>query len=74
MSELSFRGGYQFATRAPNTAELFTGPTQNVVAFPNVDPCSVATLSSWGNVPSNPNRVKVSGAVPRPHRQQHLAV
>ncbi len=59
LDQLSFRGGYQFATRAPNTAELFTGPTQTVVAFPNVDPCSVATLSTWGNVPSNPNRVKV---------------
>jgi outer membrane receptor protein involved in Fe transport len=59
MDELTFRGGYQFATRAPNTAELFTGPTQNVVAFPNVDPCSVATLSTWGNVPGNPNRLQV---------------
>jgi len=59
MEELTFRGGYQFATRAPNTAELFTGPTQAVVPFPNVDPCSVATLSSWGNVPGNPNRVQV---------------
>ncbi len=59
LDELTFRGGYQFATRAPNTAELFTGPTQAVVAFPSVDPCSVATLSAWGNVPGNPNRVKV---------------
>ena len=32
--QLTFRGGYQFATRAPNTAELFTGPTQTVVSFP----------------------------------------
>ncbi|MEO8306615.1 MAG: TonB-dependent receptor [Pseudomonadota bacterium] len=59
MNELSFRGGYQFATRAPNTAELFTGPTQAVVAFPNLDPCSVNTLSAWGNKASNPNRLKV---------------
>ena len=59
MDSLTFRGGYQYATRAPNTAELFTGPTQAVVPFPNVDPCSVATLSSWGNLASNPNRVKV---------------
>ncbi|MEO6185069.1 MAG: TonB-dependent receptor, partial [Steroidobacteraceae bacterium] len=59
LESLTFRGGYQFATRAPNTAELFTGPTQAVVSFPNTDPCSVATLSTWGNVPGNPNRLKV---------------
>ena len=29
---VSFRGGRQVATRAPNTAELFTAPTQIVVA------------------------------------------
>ena len=59
LDQLTLRGGYQFATRAPNTAELFTGPTQNVVSFPSVDPCSVVTLSPWGNVASNPNRLKV---------------
>ena len=56
---VSFRGGYQFATRAPNTAELFTGPTQLVVGFANGDPCSVTTLWPWGNVAANPNRIKV---------------
>lgn len=56
---VSFRGGYQFATRAPNTAELFTGPTLLVVGFTNGDPCSVTTLWSWGNVAANPNRQKV---------------
>jgi iron complex outermembrane receptor protein len=55
------RGGYQFATRAPNIAELFTAPTQEVVPFPNQDPCSVTTLYSWGNVASNPDRQKVIG-------------
>ena len=45
---MTFRGGYQFATRAPNTAELFTGPTQTVVAFPSVDPCSAVTLVALG--------------------------
>jgi outer membrane receptor protein involved in Fe transport len=59
LDSLTFRGGYQFATRAPNTAELFTGPTQSVVGFPSVDPCSAVTLSPWGNVPGNPDRVKV---------------
>jgi outer membrane receptor protein involved in Fe transport len=59
LDQLTFRGGYQFATRAPNTAELFTGPTLAVVAFPAVDPCSVVTLSPWGNVPSNPDRTQV---------------
>ncbi len=59
IENVTFRGGLQFATRAPNTAELFTGPTQLVVPFPNVDPCSVVTLSPWGNVAANPNRTKV---------------
>lgn len=53
------RGGYQLANRAPNTAELFTGPTQQVVGFPGSDPCASDTTNSWGNVPSNPNRAQV---------------
>jgi outer membrane receptor protein involved in Fe transport len=59
LDTLSFRGGFQRATRAPNVAELYTGPTQNVVPFPQEDPCSSTTLSPWGNVPTNPNRSKV---------------
>lgn len=59
LDTVTFRGGYQFATRAPNTAELFTGPSLAVVPFPSVDPCSAVTLSPWGNVPSNPNRKQV---------------
>jgi len=59
LDSVSFRGGYQAATRAPNVAELFQGPTQAVVAFPQEDPCSSSTLSPWGNVASNPNRAKV---------------
>jgi iron complex outermembrane recepter protein len=59
LDSLSFRGGYQAATRAPNIAELFQGPTQAVVAFPQEDPCSASTLSPWGNVAGNPNRAKV---------------
>jgi hypothetical protein len=65
---ISFRGGRQIATRAPNTAELFTAPTQIVVGHPDGDPCSVTTRSPWGNVatpmsgspaPNNPNRQQV---------------
>jgi iron complex outermembrane receptor protein len=59
LDQVSFRGGYQAATRAPNIAELYTGPTQSVVSFPQEDPCSSSTLSPWGNVASNPNRAKV---------------
>jgi iron complex outermembrane receptor protein len=59
LDSVSFRGGVQSATRAPNVAELFTGPIQNVVPFPMEDPCSASTLSPWGNVPGNPNRAKV---------------
>ncbi|MEJ1964877.1 MAG: TonB-dependent receptor [Gammaproteobacteria bacterium] len=56
---VSFRGGIQVATRAPNVAELYTGPTVFVAGFPNSDPCANTTLAPWGNVPSNPNRAKV---------------
>ena len=56
---VSFRGGIQVATRAPNVAELYTGPTVTVAGFPNSDPCAVTTLAPWGNVASNPNRLKV---------------
>lgn len=56
---ITLRGGYQKATRAPNVAELFTAPTQLVVFHPDQDPCSVTTLSPWGNVPDNPDRQQV---------------
>jgi len=59
LDSISFRGGYQAATRAPNVAELFQGPTQAVVFFPQEDPCSASTLAPWGNVASNANRAKV---------------
>jgi outer membrane receptor protein involved in Fe transport len=68
LDSVTFRGGFQYAARAPNAAELFTGPTQQVVSFPSVDPCSVATVSPWGNIPpgdtftktpANPNYLKV---------------
>ncbi|HUF72848.1 MAG TPA: TonB-dependent receptor [Gammaproteobacteria bacterium] len=67
---LTLRGGMQQANRAPNIAELFTAPTQEVVGHPQQDPCSVTTLSPWGNVgtfipgrssqlPLNPDRQQV---------------
>jgi len=56
---LTFRGGYQFATRAPNINELFAADTLTVVAHPDEDNCSASTLAPWGNVPSNPDRLKV---------------
>jgi outer membrane cobalamin receptor len=59
LDQVTFRGGYNFATRAPNTAELYTGSTLLVVPFPEGDYCSVTTLSPFGNVASNPNRAKV---------------
>jgi iron complex outermembrane recepter protein len=55
---LGLRGGFQFATRTPNTAELFTGPTVDTVAFAPSDPCSFSTLVPWGNVPGNPRRLE----------------
>jgi iron complex outermembrane receptor protein len=56
---ITVRGGVQRATRAPNVAELFTSPTQQVVFFPDQDPCSSTTRASWGNVPENPDRLQV---------------
>jgi outer membrane receptor protein involved in Fe transport len=56
---LRVRGGFQFATRAPNVAELFTGPATDVVAFPFSDPCAYTTLAPWGNVAGNPRRLEV---------------
>jgi iron complex outermembrane recepter protein len=56
---LSLRGGWQRAERAPNTAELFQGVGLLVVPFAPSDPCSFTTTASWGNVPSNPNRTAV---------------
>jgi len=58
-SFLNFRGGYQLANRAPNTAELFTGPTVTVAGFPLSDPCANTTRAPWGNVATNPNRAQV---------------
>ncbi len=54
-----FRGGYQVATRAPNTAELFQGQSLLVVGFAPSDPCSFTTTVPWGNVAGNANRVAV---------------
>jgi iron complex outermembrane recepter protein len=46
------RGGYQVATREPNTEELFAGPRLNTVAdFLYGDPCQVSTTAPWGNRP-----------------------
>jgi len=56
---ITFRGGYQFATRAPNINELFAADTLTVVFHPDEDNCSVTTLAPWGNVPGNPDRLKV---------------
>ncbi len=59
LEQLTFRGGYQVATRAPNTAELFAGARLEVVGFPGVDPCSAATDHLWGNRAENSKRAQV---------------
>jgi outer membrane receptor protein involved in Fe transport len=56
---LRVRGGRQIANRAPNIAEQFTGPSQNVVPFAGSDPCSSDTGNVWGNNPANPDRAQV---------------
>jgi iron complex outermembrane recepter protein len=55
----TFRGGYQVASRAPNTAELFTGSTLVVSQFPLGDPCASNTQAPWGNTAANPDRAQV---------------
>ena len=57
--KIRLRGGFQFATRAPNIAELYSGPLVQTVSFPPSDPCAFTTLAPWGNVASNPNRLQV---------------
>lgn len=56
---LQFRGGYQRANRAPNTAELFQPNTVLVTLWPDSDPCANTTIAPYGNLASNPNRAKV---------------
>ncbi len=56
---IRLRGGFQRATRAPNVAEMFQGPTMLTVGFQPSDPCSYTTRAQWGNVPGNPDRLKV---------------
>lgn len=58
-ASVRLRGGFQAATRAPNTAELFQGPTMLTVGFPPSDPCSYTTTVPWGNVEGNPRREEV---------------
>jgi outer membrane receptor protein involved in Fe transport len=45
---ISFRGQYQNAIRAPNVGELFGGQTQNFTAF--VDPCGAASTTKTAAV------------------------
>jgi outer membrane receptor protein involved in Fe transport len=59
MDSLRFRGGWQRANRTPNVAELYSGPTAQVVSFPGGDICRSDTRNSWGNAPGNPNRAMV---------------
>lgn len=59
METVTFRGGYQSATRAPNIAELFQAPSLNVVFIPGQEPCSSTTQAEWGNLPTNPDRQQV---------------
>jgi iron complex outermembrane recepter protein len=56
---LTFRGGLQYAVRAPNVAELYVGSSVSPVSFVYGDPCAGAnTTAPWGNSAANPNRAK----------------
>jgi outer membrane receptor protein involved in Fe transport len=57
---LKFRGGYQVANRAPNTAELFQGGNTQVILWPDGDPCATGpSAAPYGNSAANPNRAQV---------------
>src|SRR5204862_401416 len=58
---IKFRGGYQYANRAPNVNELFTPRGGSTLVFGIVDSCAnfAGATPTWGNVPSNPNRLNV---------------
>ncbi|HZF28488.1 MAG TPA: TonB-dependent receptor [Gammaproteobacteria bacterium] len=66
--KMRLRGGFQRAVRAPNTAELFQGPTLIVVPFAPSDPCSYTTSVPWGN--TGPNTANVHNAPDNPRRLQ----
>jgi len=55
-----FRGGYQFANRAPNVAELFT-PKGGTSLTTGNDACAYYAngTPTWGNRPENPNRTNL---------------
>ena len=50
---ITFRGGPQRATRAPNLGELYQPPTVLVTLWPSGDPCSVNNTVPWGNSAGN---------------------
>jgi iron complex outermembrane receptor protein len=53
------RGGYQLASRAPNSAELFQSATTIFEFGFSGDPCQVnTTAEGWGNKDDNDNRLQ----------------
>jgi outer membrane receptor protein involved in Fe transport len=72
---MRIRGGYQVATREPNTEELFAGPRLNTVGdFIYGDPCQVSTTAPWGNRPPSqypaPPGTGRTGGSPNPNYLQ----
>lgn len=56
---IRFRGGYQYANRAPNVNELFT-PRGGSALLTGTDACAnYPQTQTWGNVASNPNRLNL---------------
>jgi iron complex outermembrane receptor protein len=59
VDRVRFRGGYQFATRAPNVNELFT-PRGGSALLGGTDACAnYPQTQVWGNVATNPNRLNL---------------
>jgi iron complex outermembrane recepter protein len=76
---MRIRGGYQVATREPNTEELFAGPRLNTVGdFIYGDPCQVSTTAPWGNRPPSqypaPPGTGRTGGEPNPNYLQVQAL
>ena len=59
VDRVRFRGGYQFATRAPNVNELYT-PRGGSALLGGTDACAnYPQTQVWGNVATNPNRLNL---------------
>ena len=58
VDQVRFRGGYQFANRAPNINELFLDASSQAVTMRGPEYCRSDTRELTGNNPANPRRAE----------------